>query len=104
MESVQERCQGCGLVSSVPADARSQRVVLTMSKQRLPVGWLTWIIICVFSVWLLSTVWAGISMFFPYDPSQKARSFCDYVLPPIFFVLFVGLGVIGNLRARRDPS
>lgn len=75
-----------------------------MSKQGLHLDGLTWIVAAVATIFLGSAVLVVISMFFPYDPSQKARSFCDYALPPILFVLLVGPGLVRNLRARRDPT
>ena len=73
-----------------------------MIEQKWHLGWPTWTVAAVILIGLLSAVLALISMFFPYVSSQGAKSFCDYVLPPLFFVLLVVPGVVGNLRARRD--
>lgn len=74
-----------------------------MTKKRR-IGWLGWTALSVGTIFLLSSVLALISMLFPYVPSQRSQGFCHYVLPPIFFLILLGLVLIGNYRAHHDPG
>lgn len=75
-----------------------------MTKRKRRIGGLAWFAVLVAATLLFGSILALISMFFPYAPSHETRTFCRYVLPPILFLLLLGLALLGSLHSRRDPT
>ena len=72
-----------------------------MARGARHLGWLAWLAICTFVLLFATSVLAVVSMFFPYVPSHEVSSFCYYILPFILFLLLMGVGLAGNLLAKR---